>query len=311
MRLSKHQFAILSITLCTIITSAAAPLFKWSMLDTPPFTLAFLRFLLATIIMLPLVYNRIKIKFEDFYKILLLALTCITFNTGFYFLGLSLSQSINAPIIDSSVPLFLIIGAVLFLKETPKPKMLFGMAVSLIGILIIIIRPSDHISPTGSILGNIFLLLSVFSLVGYTLLLKKFKLSYPASTLLFWMFLLATITFFPLYILGGGIKSLIPHLDIRGYFGIMYGAVFSSILCQIFYTYSVKALKSDEIGIFMYLGPVITALIAIPLLHEEITFSYLLGSAFVFLGLIIAEVKFHYHRSHHHLENDPWLESGP
>jgi drug/metabolite transporter (DMT)-like permease len=309
MKLSKHQSAIVAITLCTIIWSAASPFFKWSMQETPPFTLLFFRFFVATLIMLPIIRKRIAIKFEDFYKILLLAITGITCNIGLYYLGLSLSQSINAPIFTSTMPIFLVVGSIIFLHEIPKKKIIWGTLISLLGIMIIVLRPTDHLPLYGSVLGNTYFILSVLSLVSYTFLLKKFKLPYAPSTIIFWMFFLAMITFFPPFVFEEIATHSLATLDFRGSFGIMYGAVFSSILGQIFYNYSVNNLKANEIGIFMYLGPIVTALVAIPLLHEQITFEYLLGSVFVFLGLFIAEVKFRYHPFQHHV--DPWLESGP
>ncbi len=313
MKLSKHQTAILAVALCTIIWSAAAPIFKWSMQTTPPFTLLFFRFFIATLIMLPLVWKRMDIKFEDFYKIFLLAITGITFNIGLFYLGLSLTQSINAPIIASTMPVFLIIGSIIFLHEIPKTKTIFGTVVSLIGVLIIIFRPIDHLSLIGLITGNFYFILSVFSLACYTIFLKWLKPPYPSSTIIFWMFLIATMTFFPLFVNEAKATQSLSHLDFQGSFGILYGAIFSSIFGQIFYNYSVKQLSSAEIGLFTYLGPVVTALVALPLLHEQITFEYLLGAVFVFLGLFIAEVKFRYHPFHHHLSDieDSWLESGP
>lgn len=313
MRLTKYHIAILSITLCTIIWSSAAPIFKWAMQDTSPSTIAFFRFLCATILMLPIVNKRIKIQFKDFYKILLLAITGITCNIGFYYLGLSLTQSINAPIIASTIPIFLIFGSILFLHHKPKLKTIFGTLVSLAGVFVIIIRPVGHLSSFGSILGNMYLILSVLSLVSYTILLKKFKLKYHSSTLIFWIFLLGTIAFFPPFILGTKPSIILSQLSFKGIFGILYGAILSSIVGQILYNYSVKHLNTDEIGIFSYLGPIVTALVALPLLHEQITFAYLLGSFFVFLGLFIAEIKFKYPIFHRHFNNvdDSWLESGP
>ena len=192
MHLSKHQNAIFAVTLCTIIWSVAAPLFKWSMQTTPPITLLFFRFLLATLIMLPLVWKRIQIKFEDFYRIFLLAITGITLNIGLFYLGLSLSQSINAPIISSTMPIYLILGSILFLHEIPKAKVILGTLVSLIGVLIIIFRPIDHQYLTALVTGNVDFILSVLSLACYTLLLKWLKPPYHSSTLVFWMFFIAT-----------------------------------------------------------------------------------------------------------------------
>jgi len=312
MNLSKHHKAILAVTLCTIIWSIAAPLSKWSMQSTPPATLLFFRFLLATLIMLPMVWKRMDIKFEDFYRIFLLAVMGITFNIGLFYLGLSLSQSINAPVIGSTLPIFLIIGSILFLHQIPKPRAVVGTVVSLIGVLIIIFRPVDHLSLLGLITGNVYFILSILSLSGYTLLLKWLKPPYRASTLVFWMFFIATITFFPFFVVEAKTTHSLAHLTLQGGVGIMYGAVFSSILAQTFYNYSVRQLNPSEVGLFSYLGPVVTALVALPLLHEQITFAYLLGTVFVFLGLFIAEIKFKYHPFHHHITGieDPPLESG-
>src|SRR5216683_979204 len=223
MKLSKHQKALIAVAICTIIWSAAAPIFKWSMQTTPPYTLLFFRFLIATLIMLPLVWKRIGIRFEDFYRIFLLALTGITFNIGLFYLGLSLSPSINAPIIASTMPVLLIIGSIIFLHEIPKPKIILGTIVSLIGVLIIIFRPVDHLSFVGLILGNIYFIVSVLSLASYTILLKWFKPRYSSTTLIFWIFLLATITLFPPFIYELRTTHMPITLTFQGGFGILYG----------------------------------------------------------------------------------------
>jgi drug/metabolite transporter (DMT)-like permease len=312
MHLSKHQLAILAIIINTIIWSAASPIFKWALTELPPFTFAFLRFLIAALIMFPFVYKRIKIKFEDFYKLFILALAGMTLNISLFFLGLTLTQSINVPIIASTMPFMLVVGSLLFLHEVPKPKEILGILVSLIGVLIIVLRPTDHLSLFSSVLGNIYLILSVVALVAYTILLKRFKLPYASSTIIFWIFFISSITFFPLFMIEAQKTNILNTLDFKGTFGVIYGALFSSTLGYYFYNYAAKYLKADEIGIFTYLEPVATAMVAIPLLHEKITFYYLIGSFFVFLGLFIAELRLHYHPFHHLKEtDDPWLESGP
>jgi len=312
MHLSKHQLAILAIILNTIIWSAASPIFKWALTETPPFTLAFLRFFIATLIMFPFIYKKIKINFDDFYKIFILSVVGITGNISFFYLGLSLAQSINVPIMASIMPILLIISSLIFLHEIPKPKQILGTLVSLIGVIIIVIRPADHLPLAGSLLGNGYLILSVISLVAYTILLKRFKLPYSSSTIVFWIFFIGSITFFPLFVNEAKSTNILVALDFKGSFGVLYGAIFSSMLGYYFYNYAVKHLKADEIGIFTYLEPVATAMVALPLLHEQITFYYLIGSFFVFLGLFIAELKLRYHPFHHLKETtDPWLESGP
>lgn len=305
MKLSKYRLAILAIIANTIIWSAASPILKWSIGDAPPFALAFMRFTLASLILLPIVWKSIKIRLDDVYKILTISLVGIAAHISFYYLGLSLAPSINVPIITSSTPLFLILGAIFLLHEKPKKKVLFGTLVSLVGVLIIILRPILEQASIGSIIGNLYHVLAVITFVAYTILLKKYNLKYPFTTLLFWMFFFGALALFPLYLIE---TQTVPsfHIDMRSLIGILYGTIFSSLLGYFFYNYAAKYIKANEIGIFSYTEPFITALIALPLLGENITFSYLLGALFVFAGIVIAEGRLQFHPGHnlktHHPE---------
>lgn len=297
MKLSRHQLAIIAIIANTIIWAAASPVFKWALTDAPPFTLAFFRFLLASLILLPFVYRKLKISIEDFYKLLVLSFVGIATHITFFYLGLSLAPSINVPIIASSTPVFLIIGAMIFLHEKPKKKVLYGTGVSLIGFLIIIIQPVFEHAEVGSIIGNIYYILSTIMLVLYTLLLKKYNLKYDYMTIMFWIFFLGALVFLPMFLLEN--KGADVIFDFKGIIGILYGALLSSVVGYFLYNYAVHHIKAQEIGIFMYLDPFVTAIVAIPLLGETITPTYLLGTLFVFAGIFIAEKRLHYHPVHH------------
>ncbi len=304
-KLSIHQIAVIAIIANTIIWSAASPILKWSLGDVPPFTLAFFRFFIATLILLPFAIHKLKIRTEDFHKLLILSLVGITTHITFFYLGLSLAPSINVPIISSTTPVFLILGAMIFLHEKPKRKVVYGTLVSLIGFMIIIIRPILEQAEIGSILGNIYFVLATVTLVLYTILLKKYDLKYSYVTIMFWIFFLGALAFFPMFLLENQGRDVMSIFDLKGSIGILYGAVGSSVLAYFFYNYAVKHIKAQEIGIFSYMDPFVTALVAIPLLGETITFSYLLGALFVFLGIFVAEGRIPYHPLHHLRKHPP------
>lgn len=298
MKLNKHQLGVIAIIANTVIWSAASPIFKWSLTDIPPFALAFFRFAIATVILLPFVWHKLKISLDDFYKLLTLTFIGFTAHITFYYLGLTLAPSINMPIIASTTPILLIIGAMLFLHEKPKNKILWGTGVSLIGFLIVVIRPIFEHAGTDAIIGNIYLILSTIALVIYTVLLKKYNLPYSYLTVLFWLFFLSALTFLPLFLLENQGKAIQTYFDVRGTIGILYGAVLSSLFAYFCYNYAVKHIKAQEIGIFIYLDPFVTILVAMPLLGETMTISYLAGSLFVFFGIFIAEGRLQFHPLH-------------
>src|SRR3989337_2094473 len=131
--MSKRHIAILALVGAHIIWGAAAPIFKWSLQDISPFTLAFFRFVLAAIIILPLVYPHLKINKQDFPKLFFLAFIGITAHIAFFFFGLEFTSSINVPVISAAVPIVLIIGSIIYLKEKAQTKVIFGTIISLCG----------------------------------------------------------------------------------------------------------------------------------------------------------------------------------
>lgn len=302
MNLSKRQLAILALIIANIIWGAASPIFKWSMQEIPPYTLGTLRFLLAALIILPFVYKKIAIKKADFPKMLALAAIGITLHIAVFFLGLQMTSSINVPILSALSPVLLIIGSVWYLHEKLKKKIIIGTLISLVGIAIIVIQPILMTGPDGSIPGNLLIILSIILGAIYTLLLKKYSLSYPALTVVFWTFLLGGLLFIPAFITEIILLNPFANFDGKSLVGIGYGAIFSSAIAYFFYAFGLKYLTASEVGIFIYIEPIITVLVAVPLLNEIVHPIYILGSLFVFAGIFIAEAHRHHHPHHlHHL----------
>ena len=294
---SKHNkhLAILAIILANTIWGAGSPIFKWALQDIQPFTLAFLRFSLAALFLLPFAIHKLHIKRGDIPSIILLAVFGFTINISLFLVGITLTKSINAPIIGSAGPVFLVIGSILYLKEKPKRKVIFGTLISLLGVVLITLQPILQHGTASSTLGNTLLILSTIATVAYTLLLKKFANKYPLTTLTFWTFAIGAATFLPgvLYESHGLLPLTGIHL--QGLIGVAYGAVFSSLIAYLAYAYALKWIDAEEIGTFLYLDPVVAILIAYPLLGETVTSAYVLGAILVFLGIFFSEKRLHWH----------------
>jgi drug/metabolite transporter (DMT)-like permease len=94
MNLSKSQKAIVALIIANLIWGAAAPIFKWSLSNIQPFTLAFFRFFIATYLLAPFIKTA-TIKKEHFLYLFLAAVSGVTLNISFFFLGLEYSSSVN------------------------------------------------------------------------------------------------------------------------------------------------------------------------------------------------------------------------
>ncbi len=64
-------------------------------------------------------------------------------------------------------------------------------------------------------------------------------------------------------------------------------------------------MEISQAGVFFYLEPIVGALVAIPLLGEKITLPFLAGTAFILLGIYIAEKRLPYQALRRHLNLKP------
>lgn len=291
------KLAVIALIIANIIWGAAFPIYKWTLEVIPPFIFIFLRFFLGAIVLLPFILKDYKIRKEDLIMLLLLSFVGISLQIPLLFLGLQLSPSINAPIIISSGPIILIIASFLFLNEKIRRKVIAGTLISLFGVLLIILRPVLENGFSGSILGNLLFFLATICSVIQVLILKKISVFNNPIAITFWSFLIGCIplSFF-------AFRELevfdFSSIGMQGIFGIIYGVIFAAAIAHVFLTYAVKYIKASEIGIFTYVDPVVTILVAVPLLNEVITPSYALAALLVFSGIYIAEGRIHYHPFH-------------
>lgn len=298
MRLSKVHAAVLALIIANLIWGAASPIFKWSLESIQPFTLAFLRFFIAALLVLPLTIHNLRIAKQDIVRLMTMAVVGITFHIPVFFIGLKLSSSINAPIISSAAPVFLILASIIFLKEKPKRKVIVGTFISLLGVMIIILQPLLEKGVDGSLVGNLLFVLATITYVFYTIVLKELSQKYSALTLTFWTFAIASVTLLPYMLIEAQPSTVLTHLDIKAITGILFGGFLSSGLAYFLYGYALKNLGASEVGVFTYIDPVIAVIIAIPLLGETVTSAYLLGALLVFLGIFFAEGRIPYHSLH-------------
>ncbi|MDP3998245.1 MAG: DMT family transporter [bacterium] len=290
--MSQRSLAITALVVATIIWGAAAPIFKWALGNIPPFSLAFLRFYLAVILLLPFCFRFLKIKKSDLIPLIFAGLLGVSLNIGFFFLGIQRTLAINSSVITMAVPILTIFAAVIFLKEELTGKIISATALSTLGIILIITLPLLKEGLTIQLLGDFFLVLAALSWVGYEILSKKLFRQYSPITITFYSFLVGSLTFLPLALYEYNIDpSWISRVDARGIIGVIYGIFFASITAYFAWQWGLSKLPASEAGLFFHLNPVINVLVAMPLLGEKITSPFIAGAILVGVSVYLAEHK--------------------
>jgi drug/metabolite transporter (DMT)-like permease len=298
LKLSKHHLGIFALIIANIIWGAASPIFKWSLQDIQPFTLAFLRFFIGALVILPFTLHNLHVKREDWGKLALMAFLGITINISFFFVALQITASVNAPIIGSAGPVFIILGSLFFLKEKIKKIVLIGTLVSLLGVIAIIAEPLIDRGLDASFLGNLFLIVAVLGGVGHTLIMRKMARAYTALTITFWTFAIGSLSFVPMMFREVQRVGFLTDVGMQGFIGIVFGSLLCSALAYYLYALALKYVIASESSVFTYMDPIVAIAIAVPLLGEKITPIFTIGSLLVFAGIFIAEKRVQWHPLH-------------
>jgi len=298
---------IIALILSIVIWGAAPPIFKYALNDIPPFTLAFIRFFGASVLMWPLAFLHIRhISRKAWINIILAAFWGITLNISFFFLGLSRAPSINVHVIGALGPLVLYLLSLRMLQEKAHPEVMKGMLVSLLGVFIIIFGPLiingnvGHSSPipvSTQLIGNVCFVLSMFGAVLMSVYSKRAAAEVHPFYLTWIQFVVGSITFIPLMIYELSTTG-IPVITTPAWTGILYGIFFSSAIAYFAHNYAVMKMNAQDVAIYSNTMPVISVLVAIPLIGEYPDVFFVLGSIGIFVGIYMSKKHPHFHNVH-------------
>lgn len=296
--------ALLAITLSAMIWGANAPISKWTLQFVSVETLAFVRFYFAFIIFYIIFRPNLKVKKNDIPMMFLCGFIGISLHIPLLYLGLTLTNAINAAIIASSIPIFTLFFSSFFLKEKISNRLLIGGLIGLFGVVFIILEPIFEEGFSDNLTGNFLLLCSALAFIIYEIISKKLnKRNYHANTITIYSYLIGFISFLPFYLIDIS-KNGVYFLNTEAFLGIAYILFFASLTAIPLWQWGISKLEVSRLGFFLYLDPVVSFIVAFLLLGEVVTIHMIIGAIFIFIGLYIAEntIHFpHFHLYHAHI----------
>lgn len=290
---SRRTIAIISILIVVLIWGSAFTVSKVGVTELPPLFMALARNAVACIVLLPFyLITRRKAKAQDpaplpLGRLLLLALTGVTFFYGFFNTSLTYTGAAAGSLIQGIMPLLIAAPAAFILKEKFSAKMIAGIIISVAGVIMVgFIGQTDDKS---SLLGNFLMVGSVACWTIYTLLSRYINQYHPVPVI-FFVTLLGTIFLIPGVIFEGWNQPL-PQISQKGWTAIIYLGVMSSALCYLLYNHALKSLTAAQAGNFLNLDPVIGSVIALIFLHEPFTTLQFAGGMLVLIGVWLSSAK--------------------
>jgi len=276
-----------------LLWGSSFSLIKLGLDQTPPITLAFIRFAIASPILLIYTYFKNPLSFKrsllhDWKTFVLLGLTGVTLPQIFQNIGLQSTSASNSSVIVASNPIWIILFGKFLLGEKLTHRKLVGVIFGFFGVIIVIVQgEAVSITNPASSIGDLITLGSALCWALYSTLGKAYLHSHSARLTTSLSMVSGTFMLIPFMMFTE--SPIIPSTPISWLYLIILG-VFCSGLAYLWWYQILVEEETSKVGLFLFFIPIVSIAVANLLLFEIPSLNFLAGTFLVVLGIMIAEI---------------------
>ncbi len=259
--------------------------------DLPSFTTAFLRFALASAVLLVLTQfkeGRLpRLSKGQLLPVVLLGLTGVFAYNALFFTGLRRIEAGRSALIVASAPAFIAIASTLFFKERLNLTKMIGIPLSMLGAVVVISRGDLRQVFAGGVgLGELCIVGCVLNWTAYSLIGKAVmgRLSPLASVS--YSSLVGAIALLPPACFEG-LPGKMCHASWANWACIAYLAIFGTVLGFVWFYEGIQRIGPTRAGLFINFVPISAVVLAFLLLREPMTWSLAVGAVLVLCGVYL------------------------
>jgi drug/metabolite transporter (DMT)-like permease len=254
-----------------------------------PVTVVWLRFLIGVAVLGAAVALRGQFALpsrKDLAYFALLGFIGITWHQWLQSTGLQTAAATTTAWNISTTPVFMAVLAVLLLKERLSWLQAGGILLAGVGVLLVVSHGNLSSLAAGQFgtRGDILILISAPNWAIFSTLSRRGLQQHPAARMMLYVmgfgWLFSSLPFF----LGPGLAD-IPSLTMEGWLGVAFLGIACSGLAYVAWYDALQALPASRVGVFLYLEPFVTVLVAALILNEPLLWSSLAGGLLILFGV--------------------------
>jgi drug/metabolite transporter (DMT)-like permease len=279
-----------SIILAMIVWASSFIALKSAMIDIGPFTVIFLRMIIASLCFVYFIKSFFKYNFskKDIKYILLLGL----FEPCLYFIfeakALQYTSASQAGMITSVMPLITAIFAGYLLKEIITRKLILGSLLAMIGVIWLSVNANTTHTAPDPMLGNFLEFCAMACGAGYTIVAKYLSEKYSAIFITAVQAFMGAVFFFPLFLYEYNTMEM--NFTSEALLWILYLGVVVTLGGYGLYNFALTKIDASKAAIFVNLIPIFTMLLAFIILKEVLSPTQLIASAVILVGVGISQM---------------------
>ena len=286
---NKSVLAYFALGVGILALSFSAMFVHWA--DAPGPVTAFYRLFFSIFLLLPFFLSRAKSNPQFQSRSILFPLLAgvfTAFDLALWTSSLSYTTAANATLLGNTAPLWVALGTWLILKKRLTPAFWRGLGFTLLGAALIM--GTDFILHPRFGIGDVMALFTGFFYGGYFLFTERSRLHFDPVSHIWFVGVGASLT---LFVINTVLRYPLTGYDSRTWLVFLSTAVVSQVIGYVALAYALGHLPASIVSPTMILQPVVTALLAIPLLGEIPSPWQGIGGAMALVGIYIVNQSHH------------------
>jgi drug/metabolite transporter (DMT)-like permease len=237
-----------------------------------------------------LLFPREKVERKDLLYMLSFFLFGVFFNQVFFLEGLNRTTPINASLLMLLNPIMAIVFGIVILKEKLTGRRVTGVMAGMAGTALLILEGAKFALGEGSVTGDILILINAASWALFLVTIKKMMVKYNNYTVMKWVFLFGVVPNLAI-----GHRQLLAVdfsvLPVVIILGLVYVTFFTTFLGYNLNTYGLKHVSPTVVSTYVYMQPVVAAIVSMLLGQDTLTWMKGLSGLLVFLGVYMVSTS--------------------
>ncbi|MFC1803784.1 DMT family transporter [Thermoproteota archaeon] len=288
MSVSPRVKAIFEALFVTFLWSSSYILTKFGLIDVQPLTLAGLRYLISSLVLIPIALSKgehRKISGDAWWKLGVLGVLGYTVAQGLQCVGLFYLPSVSVTLILNFTPVTVILLNLAFTGEAPNRDQITGLGLVLLGALLFF---SDKLGGY-NLIGFIITLISGIGWAGYMvagkLLFKEKRVSPLGNT----AFAMGTGTI--LLLASAYLYEGLKPIPVSGWMIIIWLGVVNTALAFYLWNHALKTLEAFELSVLqntMLIQITILSIIFLGEILPRVKYVYIM---IIFIGVLVVQLR--------------------
>jgi drug/metabolite transporter (DMT)-like permease len=201
---------------------------------------------------------------------------------------LQYTTALNGSLMQSTMPIMILLLSTLFLREVATLKQWMGVALSLSGVLLLISKAKlELLLELRFNIGDLWIITAMLVWGIYSICLRWKPVALPLFAFLQLILIIGVVFLMPFAWWEQQHANEIQWSS-NLYLIFAYLAIFPSLLAYLFWNYGVEKLGAQKAGLFVHLVPLWGMILSVSFLGEQVQAFHLGGMALIFAGIYLA-----------------------